>query len=71
MDNCKPISPNSFRNLEKFAYLLDITIVNLKETDKAGELNDGLFYMKLQKKIPAKVLANYHRWIFKKYNKEY
>jgi len=25
-----------------------------------------MIYMKLQKKIPAKILANYHRWIFEK-----
>jgi len=56
--------------LEKFADLLDITIVNLKEADRAGELNDGLLYMKLQKKIPAKMLANYHRWIFEKCKRE-
>ena len=56
--------------MEKFADLLDITIVNLEEVDRAGELNDGLLCMKLQKKIPAKMLVNYHRWIFEKYKKE-
>jgi len=40
--------------------------LNLKEVDRSGELDDGLLCMKLQKKIPAKMLANYHRWIFEK-----
>ena len=66
VDNFRPIFPDNFRDLEKLADLLDITIVNLKEADRSGELNDGLLYMKLQKKIPAQMLANYHRWIFEK-----
>jgi len=70
VDNFRPISPDNFRDLEKFADLLDITIVNLKEADRSGELNDGLLYMKLQKKIPAKMLANYHRWVFEKHKRE-
>ena len=70
VDNFRPRLPDNFRELEKFADLLDITIVNLKEADRSEELSDGLLYIKLQKKIPAKMLANYHRWIFEKQKKE-
>ena len=39
------------KDLEKYADLLDITIVNLKEANRFEELRDGLLYniMKLQK----------------------
>ena len=52
------------KDLEKYADLLDITIVNLKEANRFDELRDGLLYMKLQKKLPASMLTQYHRWIF-------
>ena len=44
------------KELEKFADLLDITIVNLKEANRSEELNDGLLYLKLQKKLPTFML---------------
>ena len=52
------------RDLEKFADLLDIAIVNLKEANRYEEFRDGLLYMKLQKKLPVTMLTNYHRWVF-------
>lgn len=42
------INGNS-KDLEKFADLLDIAIVNLKEANRLEELKDGLWYIKLQK----------------------
>ena len=47
--------------MEKYADLLDIAIVNLKEANHLDELRDGLLYMKLQKKLPASMLTRYHR----------
>ena len=55
---------------DTYADLLDIAIVNLKEANRSKELQDGLLYMKLQKKLPATMLAAYHRWIFEKRKRE-
>ena len=52
VDNFRPICPGNYKEIEKFADLLDITIVNLREANHFEELNDGLLYMKLQKKYP-------------------
>ena len=57
-------------DLGKFADLLDIALVNLKEANRLGELGDGLLYMKLQKKLPATMLTNYHRWVFENHKEE-
>ena len=64
IDNFRPIRPGNPKDIENFADLLDVAIVNLKEANRLEELQDGLLYMKLQKKLPATMLATYHRWIF-------
>ena len=64
IDNFRPVRYGNSKDLEKYADLLDITIVNLKEANRFDELRDGLLYMKLQKKLPASMLTQYHRWIF-------
>ena len=56
--------------MEKYADLLDIAIVNLKEANRFEELQDGLLYMKLQKKLPASMLTRYHRWIYENHKIE-
>ena len=70
LDNFRPIRPGNPKDIEKFADLLDVAIVNLKEANRLEELQDGLLYMKLQKKLPATMLAAYHRWIFENRKKE-
>ena len=70
IDNFRPIRPGSSKDIERYADLLDIAIVNLKEANRSEELQDGLLYMKLQKKLPATMLAAYHRWIFENKKKE-
>ena len=60
IDNFRPIRPGNPKDIEKFADLLDVAIVNLKEANRLEELQDGLLYMKLQKKLPATMLATYH-----------
>ena len=58
------------RDLEKYADLLDVAIVNLKEANWFEELRDGLLYIKLQKKLPASMLTQYHWWIFENHKIE-
>lgn len=52
------------QDLEQFADLLDIAIINLKEAGQHHELGDGSLYIKLQRKLPETMLACYNRWIF-------
>ena len=58
IDSFKPICSGSPEDIEKFADLLDVAIVNLKEANRTEELQDGILYMKLQQKLPASMLAN-------------
>ena len=62
IDNYRPIFPGNSKDIERFADLQDIAIINLEEANYSEELQDGLLYMK--KKMPASILAVYHRWIF-------
>ena len=62
--------PGNFKDMEKYADLLDIAIVNLKEANRFEELRDELLYMKLQKKLPASMLTCYHRWIYENHKIE-
>ena len=57
-------------DLEHYADLLDIAIINLKEANRYEELRDGLLYMKLQKKLPTSMLTGYHRWIYENHKIE-
>ena len=52
------------KDLEKFADLLDIAIINLQEAGQDHELGDGSLYTKLQRKLSEPMLARYHRWVF-------
>ena len=67
IDSFKPVQPGNYKDIEKFADLLDVAIVNLKETHYPEELRDGMLYIKLQKKLPTQMLAAYHRWVFENY----
>ena len=49
IDSFRPVRPGNFKDMENYADLLDIAIVNLKEANRLEELRDGLLYMKLQK----------------------
>ena len=57
------IRPGNALDLEKFANLLDILAINLRETDLSHELGSGILYLKLQQKLNKGLLASYHRWL--------
>ena len=71
IDNFRPVRYGNSKDIEKYADLLDIAIVvNLKESNRCEELKDGMLYIKLQKKLPAQMLAAYHRWVFENHRVE-
>ena len=51
--NFKPVRPGNSKDIERYADLSDVTIVNLKEANRIEELKDGMMYLKLLKKLPA------------------
>ena len=64
LEQFQQIQSGDAEELERFADLLDITIINLKEAGDHQDLGDGSLYNQLQKKLPQDLLARYHRWLF-------
>ena len=52
------------KRLEQFSDLLDVAIINLRESRQYHELATGSLYFKLQRKLSEMMLVSYHRWIF-------
>ena len=69
MEQFPQIRSGNAKDIEDFADLLDIAMINLEEAGQHYELGDGSLYTKLQCKVPEEMLARYHRWIFE-HNKE-
>ena len=69
MEQFPQIRSGNAKDIAHFADLLDIAMINLKEAGQHQELGDGSLYTKLHGKMPAPMLARYHRWVFE-YNKE-
>ena len=70
LEQLKQIRSGNARDLDKFADLLDIAIINLKEANQTQELGDGSLYAKLQRKLREVMLARYHWWIFENAKQE-
>ena len=70
MDNFRPVRDGCSNDLEKFADLLDVLVVNLLETGRHEELGNGSLYVKLLKKLPETLLTQYNRWIFENRRRE-
>ena len=64
LENFKQVRTGNAKDLKKFADLLDIAIINLREAGQDHELRDGSLYNKLQRKLSESMLARYHRWMF-------
>ena len=64
LEQFRQIRPGNAKDIEEFADLLDIAMINLQKAGQHYELGDGSLYIKLQRKIPEAMLARYHRWIF-------
>ena len=64
LDKFPQIRPGNAHDLQQFADLLEIAIINLKGPGYHNELGNGFLYCKLQTKLTEYMLANYHRWVF-------
>ena len=69
LEQFRQVRPENARDIEEFADLLDVAMINLRETGQHHELADGSLYTKLQRKLPQAMLARYHRCIFENIRK--
>ena len=63
IENFETIKPGNAFDLERFSNFLDLLVVNLKESNLENELNSGLLYVQLQKKMNKSLVASFHRWL--------
>ena len=70
LENIKSLRPGNAGDIERFADLLDVTVVNLKEDNRHDELGKGTLYISLCKKLNEGMLAQYHRRIFENHRWE-
>ena len=61
LDKFPQIRPGNAHDLEQFADLLEIAIINLNETGYHNELGNGFLYGKLRTKLTESMLAKYGR----------
>ena len=64
LDQFRHIRSGNAKDLDSFADLLDIAILNLQEAGQHHELGDGSLYTKLQRQLPESLLARYHRLVY-------
>ena len=67
LKNFKLICIDHPKDVEKFANLLDIAVINLKK-NRIEELGNGTFHRKLLKKMPEVMIIQYQRWVLDKEN---
>ena len=70
LEKLQPIRRGNPKDLKRFADLLDIAVINLKDAGRFDELSNGTFYICLQKTIPEEKLVEYHRWLHDKLEEE-
>ena len=70
LENIKSLRPVNVGDIERFADLLDVTVVNLKDANRHDELGKGTLYICLYKKLNEAMLVQYHRWIFENHRWE-
>jgi len=66
LDKFQPIRAGRGRELEKFADLLQVAVINLKDTGRDVELQAGTFYTRLLQKLNPQLLAQYNRWVYER-----
>ncbi|XP_067667338.1 uncharacterized protein [Haliotis asinina] len=70
LSNFRPIRPGNVRDIERFADMLDIVVINIRDTDRLEELGSGALYNQLLKKMTESMLTDYHRWVFDRERQE-
>ena len=58
------LSGSKAAELERFADLLEVAVVNLQDAGHTAEHGAGTFYMTLLRKLSEQLLTQYQRWLF-------
>ena len=59
----RPIHADNPRKLERFANIVERTVVSLKENKKFADLEGGTLYATALEKLPQALLSQYYRWV--------
>ena len=59
----KPIREENAKELEKFADMLERSVINLQENNRAADLKAGTLYTIILEKLPEKLLSQYIHWV--------
>ena len=59
----KQVRHGKAKDMERFVEVLDILVVNLKDSGRESELGMGTFYMNVLKKLDERTLADFKRWV--------
>eukprot|EP00117_Sycon_ciliatum_P035424 scpid12780/ scgid2970/ len=62
IDSMRQVRYGKAKELEQFADLLSVAVVNLKDAGRSAELGAGTFYYMLLRKLDERIVARYHRW---------
>ena len=54
---------NNAKDLEKYADILDLAVVNMSGAGKDKELQNGYMYTKLLKKLNSQLITQYQGWV--------
>ena len=63
LENLPEMRYNDVENFERFADLVRVTVVKLKAENRHAELGEGTLHSRLVKKLPARNLECYSRWL--------
>ena len=62
----RPINADNPRELERFADIVERTVVSLKENKKFADLEGGTLYAIVLEKLPQALVSQHYRWITEK-----
>ena len=62
----RPINTDNPRELERFADIVERTVVSLKENKKFADMEGDTLYAIVLEKLPQALLSHYYRWIKEK-----
>lgn len=65
IDTFPVIKYENARILERFADMLDIALINMKESN-VQDRHSGFMYLQLMKKLPESMITRYQRWLYEK-----
>ncbi|XP_064629276.1 uncharacterized protein LOC135488565 [Lineus longissimus] len=63
LTNFPPLRPGKPGDIERFSDILDLTMINLKESGLLGDLDSKLLYSVMMRKMTEGMLTSYQRWV--------